>query len=180
MIGLSCCSLHEVYPFSRTILILYGASCNKVRDFGLHMSIKTLLRSIVPAVSLPGHGLDKLRVFQLVDESMAGVMTSLITMNNRLVIQSAAIYRNQLVNGLDDEIYLSETLSSYARTSRTASICPICLVVGNEEVPRRLSKFTNCTAIAGISQGVCSSSLMTIYTAHLRNLKYFCISQVLL
>jgi hypothetical protein len=38
------------------------------------MSIKTLLRSIVPAVSLPGHGLDKLHVFQLVDESMAPIV----------------------------------------------------------------------------------------------------------
>ena len=69
------------------------------------MSEEALLGCVVPAVALPGHGLDKLVVFQLLDESVAGVMAALVRVDDGGVVQGAAVLLNQRIHRLYHEIH---------------------------------------------------------------------------
>ena len=55
-----------------------AAAGHSIPDFIFHVSEETFLGRIVPAISLPGHGLQKFTVPQLLEESAAGVVASLV------------------------------------------------------------------------------------------------------
>ena len=77
---------------------------DKVSDLILHVTEETLLRRIVPTVALSGHGLDEGGIPKFLDEGVAGVVATLITMNDRLIIQFRAVPSAQFVNRTEDEL----------------------------------------------------------------------------
>lgn len=56
-------------------------------DFIFHMAEEALLRSIVPAVATAGHRLAKFSVLHDLDETVAGIVTALVTMNQSFCAQ---------------------------------------------------------------------------------------------
>ena len=70
------------------------------------MSEKAFLRGVVPAVAAPGHGLDEILIPEPVDEGVARVMAALVTVDNRFVVQGAAVFSDEVIYSLQDEIHL--------------------------------------------------------------------------
>ena len=75
-------------------------------NFVLHVTEEALLRSIVPAVSLPGHGLDELVVLELLYEGSACVMASLVAVNDCRVIQCAAMFFHEEIDRFKNEFHM--------------------------------------------------------------------------
>ena len=69
------------------------------------MAEKAFLRRVVPAVPLPGHRLPQVAVFYEVDELDAGIMTALIAVNDRLLVQRYSVPFHQLLHGIQHEIH---------------------------------------------------------------------------
>ena len=76
------------------------------RQLVFHMSEETLLRRIVPAVSLTGHGSPQFAALHQLDKLQTGVMNTLVTVDHSLLVQRDAVVLHQQVHGLQNEVYL--------------------------------------------------------------------------
>ena len=75
-------------------------------DLVLHVAEEALLWGVVPAVAAAGHGLDEGSVLQLLDEGVAGVVAALVGVDDDLVIQGTAVFPDELVDRVEDEVHL--------------------------------------------------------------------------
>ncbi len=94
-----------VHPVGDNSLNLLAgvAVCDHRRDLVLHMAEETLLRPVVPAVSLSGYGLDEGSVFEFLDEGIAGIVAALIAVNNGYVAQFSSVLATHGIYHLEDE-----------------------------------------------------------------------------
>lgn len=76
----------------------FRASCDILLDVILHMTMKTFLRSIIPAVSPARHGLTQFLILQDVDEAITGIVASLVRMYDRLGLKRHTVIINQLID----------------------------------------------------------------------------------
>lgn len=94
---------------------------NLNRQFIPRVVIEDLLRCIVPEGFSAGHGLPKLTVFQQIDKLDAGILCSLVVMDNYLPVQRFAILQNsvgiQTASGIPR--YFSSNPCEYYRISST-------------------------------------------------------------
>ena len=69
-----------VHPIvdDRSDLVVGIAVCDEFPDLVLHVTKKALLGCVVPAVALPGHGLNERSIPELPDEGVAGIVAALI------------------------------------------------------------------------------------------------------
>lgn len=58
-----------------------------------------------PAVSASGHGLNRLRFFQILDEGVASVVASLVAMNNGFIVKATAVILNQLIHSVKHKVH---------------------------------------------------------------------------
>lgn len=70
-----------VHPIVDDILALLKPLTARNVDFIFYVPEETLLRSIIPAVAKTGHRLAKFSVFHDLDETVAGIVTALVAMN---------------------------------------------------------------------------------------------------
>ena len=68
------------------------------------MTEEALLWRVIPAIALPGHGLDKGSILELVDKGVAGIMAALIAVDNSCVIQLGSIFAAHGVNHVENKI----------------------------------------------------------------------------
>ena len=80
-----------------------AAAGDRIPDLVLQVAEEALLRSIIPAVALAGHGLQEICVFQLLDKGKAGVVAALVGVDDRFVVQLAAVVPDQGIHGVQDE-----------------------------------------------------------------------------
>lgn len=81
------------------------AGKDNLLDLVLHMAEETLLRSIIPAVSTSGHGLDKISLLHLLYERMARVMAALVAVNNSFIVKCAAVCGDKVLHRLQHKIH---------------------------------------------------------------------------
>ena len=95
--------IHPVINQSYDFFICF-TGINQIGDFVFHMTEKALLWGIIPAVAAAGHRLDKLCVLQLLYEGVTGIMTSVVAVNNRCIIQCASMFLNKPIYSFEHEI----------------------------------------------------------------------------
>ena len=69
------------------------------------MAEEALLRGVIPAIASAGHGLYEMVVFQHLYESLACIMAPLVTVDDRRIVQCAAVLRDQPVHRLQHKIH---------------------------------------------------------------------------
>ena len=71
-----------------------------------HVPEETLLWGILPAVSLSGHGLDKLLILLLLNECIARIMVSLVGMHDGGIVQVGTMLTDQVIDSVKDKVKL--------------------------------------------------------------------------
>jgi hypothetical protein len=66
---------------------------------------EALLRRIVPAIALAGHGLYEIRAAQLLDEGLTGVVAALITVDDGRVVQLRPVPGTHVVYHVQHEVH---------------------------------------------------------------------------
>ena len=70
------------------------------------MAKEALLRSIIPAVTPAGHRLTKFGVFHDLDETVAGIVTALVAMNQSFCTQGNTMMLYQLLHRFQNKVQL--------------------------------------------------------------------------
>ena len=65
------------------------------------MTEEAFLRSVIPTVTLAGHGLHKIVISQLLDELLAGIMAALVAVDNRFMQDNTGKSMTKDYNSLD-------------------------------------------------------------------------------
>ena len=82
------------------------ADVDDIFDFILYVTIKTLLRSVIPAVPAVGHRLHKVDIPELFNEGVACVVTALIRMNYDSIILNTAVFYDKCINRIKYKVNL--------------------------------------------------------------------------
>ena len=73
-------------------------------DLILHVTVEALLRRIVPAVGTAGHRLPQGGVTDDLDESVAGIVATLIAVDQRLCLERDAVLSDEELNRLQHKV----------------------------------------------------------------------------
>ena len=134
----------------RSDLVIGIAVCDEFPDLVLHVTEKALPGCVVPAVSLPGHGLNERSIPELPDEGVAGIVAALIAVDDGRAVQLGSVLAAHSVDHVKDEVnpkivaepvgqhFMGTEVKDRGQIADTSSVKEVG-DVGQQGLPRRIA-----------------------------------------